>query len=149
LRQCLTAPGSHGTQYGPIPTITEPAQAQAFVDARIAEGSDYIKIILAGGSVRRSVPTLSAETLKAVIAAAKQRGKLAVVHVVTENHARLAIEAGADGLVHIYKDGRADVSFARLAKSRGVFVIPTLTVRESNFGVPTGASLASDARLAP
>jgi imidazolonepropionase-like amidohydrolase len=41
------------------------------------------------------------------------------------------------------------VSFARLAKSRGVFVIPTLTLIESTLGVPTGDSLASDARLAP
>jgi cytosine/adenosine deaminase-related metal-dependent hydrolase len=44
---CVTAPGGHGTQFGvAIPTIDGPAQAQAFVDARIAEGSDYIKIVL-------------------------------------------------------------------------------------------------------
>jgi imidazolonepropionase-like amidohydrolase len=146
----VTAPGGHGTQSGfPIPTITEPAEAQSFVDERIAEGSDYIKIVLEDGNVRGTRPTLSAETLKAVVAAAKRRGKLAVVHVSDENLARQAIEAGADGLVHIYFDGQADVSFARLAKSRGVFVIPTLTLIESTLGVPTGDSLASDARLAP
>src|SRR5688500_15254130 len=40
-----TAPGGHGTQYGlAIPTLTRPDEAQAWVDARIAEGSDYIKI---------------------------------------------------------------------------------------------------------
>jgi hypothetical protein len=33
----VTAPRGHGTEYGlPIPTITGPEQAQAFVDARIA-----------------------------------------------------------------------------------------------------------------
>src|SRR2546425_5428900 len=42
----ITAPGGHCTEYGiPIPTITAPEEAQSFVDARIAEGSDYIKII--------------------------------------------------------------------------------------------------------
>src|ERR1700724_791878 len=40
----VTAPGGHGTESGVIiPTISSPAEAQAFVDARIAEGSDYIK----------------------------------------------------------------------------------------------------------
>src|SRR3981081_15498 len=42
----VTAPHGHGTEYGmPIPTIASPDEAQAFVDARIADGSDYIKII--------------------------------------------------------------------------------------------------------
>jgi hypothetical protein len=42
-----SAPGGHPSIMGgpPFPTITRPQQAQAFVDARIAEGSDYIKII--------------------------------------------------------------------------------------------------------
>ena len=42
-----TAPHGHGTEYGiDVPTLTTPAEAQAWVDARIAEGSDYIKIII-------------------------------------------------------------------------------------------------------
>ena len=46
----VTAPHGHGTEYGiPIPTISSPDEAQAFVDARIAEGSDYIKIIYDDG----------------------------------------------------------------------------------------------------
>ena len=46
----VTAPRGHGTEYGiPIPTITTPDEAQAFVDARVAEGSDYIKIIYDDG----------------------------------------------------------------------------------------------------
>jgi dihydroorotase-like cyclic amidohydrolase len=122
----VTVPGGHGTQYGvPIPTINESAQAQAFVDARIAEGSDYIASILDDVRVRH--PSLSLETLKAVIMAAKRRGKLAVVHVGVENNARQAIEAEADGLIRLYCDGQPDVSFARLAKSRGAFVISSLT----------------------
>jgi hypothetical protein len=42
----VTPPGGHGTEYGfPIPTITAADQADAFVAARVAEGSDYIKIV--------------------------------------------------------------------------------------------------------
>jgi len=36
-----TAPGGHGTEYGiAVPTLTSPSEARAWVDARIAEGSD-------------------------------------------------------------------------------------------------------------
>ncbi len=41
-----TAPGGHGTEYGfPIPTLSRPEEARAFVDARLAEGSSYLKIV--------------------------------------------------------------------------------------------------------
>ncbi len=41
-----TAPGGHGTEFGvSIPTLHSPAQAPAWVAARKAEGSDYIKIV--------------------------------------------------------------------------------------------------------
>jgi hypothetical protein len=46
----ITAPKGHGTEYGlAIPTLTTAQEAQGFVDARIAEGSDYIKIVYAAG----------------------------------------------------------------------------------------------------
>jgi cytosine/adenosine deaminase-related metal-dependent hydrolase len=56
----VTAPKGHGTEYGfEIPTITAPDQAQAFVDARIAEGSDWIKIAYDDGkSYGMTLPTL-------------------------------------------------------------------------------------------
>ncbi|HEX6063450.1 MAG TPA: amidohydrolase family protein, partial [Longimicrobiales bacterium] len=100
----VTTPGGHGTEYGmPIPTITSPDSAQAFVDARIAEGSDYIKLVFDdGGLFQIKWTTLSEETMRAVIAAAHKRGKLAVVHVSTRAAAQKAIGAGADGLVHLF-----------------------------------------------
>jgi hypothetical protein len=79
----VTATGGHGTEYGvPIPTLDKAEAAQAFVDARIAEGSDYIKIIIEPGFPDRKkprlIPTLSPETAAAVVAAAKKRGKMTV-----------------------------------------------------------------------
>src|SRR5580692_1606677 len=66
-----TVPHGHGTEYGfDIPTLTTPAEAQDWVDARIAEGSDYIKIVLEDGSiVGHTIPTLDRPTLYALIIA--------------------------------------------------------------------------------
>jgi imidazolonepropionase-like amidohydrolase len=146
----VTAPGGHGAEYGmKIPTITAPAEAQAFVDARIAEGSDYIKIVYDDGKLYGlNFPTVSKEILAAVIASAHKRGKLAVVHISTLDEARDAIDAGADGLVHIFSDRAPDPEFPRLAAARRAFVIPTLTVTESVTGVAGGATLATDSALA-
>jgi len=148
-----TAPGGHGTQFGvPIPTLSSPGEAQAFVDARIAEGSDFIKIVLeAGGHGVGAVNSLDIATATALIEAAHRRGKLAVVHVSTEKDARAALEAGADALVHLFLGAApyatAVDSLARLAKRRNAFVIPTFTVMESMAGV-RGDDLMGDADLA-
>lgn len=126
----VTSPNGHGTQFGiAIPTITKPEEAQAFVDARIAEGSDFIKVVVEGG---HGFKPLDLATAKAVIAAAHRRGKLAVVHIGNEQDARAMLEAGADGLVHLFPGGSADAEgLARLARSKNAFVIPTFTVLES------------------
>lgn len=124
-----TAPGGHGTEYGvPIPTLSRPKEAQAFVDARLAEGSDYLKIIKDDGSAfgfHRS--TLDAATMGALIQAAHVRHRLAIVHIATESDAREAIGAGADGIAHVYA-GTEDLELARLAAVHGIFWTPTLAV---------------------
>lgn len=147
----VTAPGGHGTEYGlPIPTLSSPEQAQAFVDARIAEGSDYIKIIYDDGkTLGMSFPTLSLETLKAVIAAAHARKKLAVVHIGSLQGAREAVEAGANGLAHLLTDRPPEADFGRLVASHHTFVVPTLTVLESVSGRRGGVALAGDPAIAP
>lgn len=147
----VTAPGGHGTEYGlSIPTINQPSEAQEFVDARIAEGSDYIKIVYdTGKSYGISYPSISRETMAAVVEAAHARGKLAVVHIATLAGARAAIEVGADALVHLFFEDTTAPEFGRLAAKHGVFIVPTLTVLESASGVPSGAKLAEDEGIAP
>ncbi|MDY0977804.1 CIA30 family protein [Massilia sp. CFBP9012] len=148
-----TAPNGHGTKYGlPIPTLSRPDQARDFVDARIAEGSDFIKIVLeAGGQGTSKMNSLDLATARALIEAAHLRGKLAVVHVSNKQDARAVLEAGADGLVHLFlgaaPDRQAVDGLARLARTRGAFVIPTFAVLESMAGV-RGDDLLADARLA-
>jgi imidazolonepropionase-like amidohydrolase len=140
----VTGPNGHGTQFGiAIPTITGPEQAQAFVDARIAEGSDFIKIVVEGG---HGFKPLDLATAKAVIDAAHRRGKLAVVHIGNEADARAVLEAGADGLVHLFPGESGDAAgLARLAASRGAFVIPTFAVLESMAAYRGDDLLADDA----
>jgi imidazolonepropionase-like amidohydrolase len=144
-----TSPGGHGTEYGvPIPTLTKPEEASAWVAARVAEGSDYIKIVDEDGtSVGRKIPTLDTATLTAVVQAAHQQGKMAVVHISTQAAARRDIAAGADGLVHIFADEAPDPAFIRLTAQKKAFVVPTLTVMESLTGTASGKSLTSDLRL--
>ena len=147
----VTAPGGHGTEFGlSIPTINGPDEAQEFVDARIAEGSDYIKIMYEDGkSTGRSFNNISKATLAAVVEAAHKRGKLALVHITTYQHARDAIEVGADALAHLFIDQMPNPGFGRFVADHQAFVVPTLTVRKSMTGTPDGASLIHDGSLAP
>jgi imidazolonepropionase-like amidohydrolase len=148
----LTAPGGHGTEYGmKIPTLSGPAEAQAFVDARIAEGSDYIKIVYDDAHTygMRTIPTISRPTLAAAVAAAKNRGKLAVVHIGSKQDAEDAIDVGASALIHLFADEPPDAGFVERTVRSGAFIIPTLSVDESTTGVASGLELIDDARIAP
>jgi imidazolonepropionase-like amidohydrolase len=146
-----TAPGGHGTEYGiQIPTLSSPAEAQAWVDARVAEGSDYIKIVVDDASAYGGHrPTLSNDTLKALIDAAHKRGKLAVVHIGNQQEAHDAIAAGADGLAHLFADSFPAPDFAKFVADHHAFVVPTLTVLESVGGAASGQFLSADPRLSP
>src|SRR5262249_8916146 len=124
--------------------------AEAFVAARLAEGSDYIKIVYDdGATVGLRWPTIDRPTLAAVVAAAHAKQKLAVVHVLALEFARGAIAAGADGLVHLFVDRPIDEALVKLAAESKTFVTPTLTVLESVGGVAGGATLVDDPDLAP
>lgn len=147
----VTAPGGHGTEYGfAIPTITTPDEAQKFVDDRIAEGSDWIKLVYDDGAAYGiKWPTISVETMRAVIDAAHRRGKLAVVHSGSASAARAAIDAGADALIHLFIDKLPADDFAATVKKRGAFVIPTMLVLSSITGTAAAAELARDPRIEP
>jgi imidazolonepropionase-like amidohydrolase len=146
----VTPPNGHGTEYGlTVPTLTGPGEAQAFVDARIAEGSDYVKIILDDGrACGRQFARLTNEELAAAVAAAHARGKLAIVHITTQEDARLAIEAGADGIAHLFADTAPRPDLIALMARRHAFAITTLTVIQSVLGTPSGPLLLADPRVA-
>ncbi len=145
-----TVPHGHGTEYGfEIPTLTTPAEAQDWVDARIAEGSDYIKIILEDGrAFGGNIPTLDRPTINALVIAAHKRHKLAVFHIGSYQEAREAVEAGADGLMHLFIDRMPEPGFGAFVAAHHVFVVPTLSVLLSASGTnEEGKSLAADKRM--
>jgi imidazolonepropionase-like amidohydrolase len=146
-----TVPGGHpatGKGGGSLPTLTRPEEAQAFVDARIGEGSDYIKVVLDDFTeFHRHVPTLDEATLRAVVKAAHARGKMVIAHALMANYAKEAIDAGVDGLAHMYEGPNMDEDFGALAARHHIFVVPTLTVIYLDCGASPGIATAQDGRL--
>lgn len=133
-----TAEGGHGTQYGiEVPLPESPEGARAWVDDRLAEGSDWIKIVVEDGQGwGGSIPSLDAGTVTAVVDAAHARGVLAMAHVGSLAEAELAVDAGVDGLVHLFGDREVDAATAADWAERGLFVIPTTPVLAGAYGQP-------------
>jgi imidazolonepropionase-like amidohydrolase len=150
-----TVPGGHPTQMGgPAFPILGPADdIQSFVDARIAEGSDYLKIMHDDGSTwpwkHEPVNMMPNSTMRALIEAAHKRGKIAVVHVLSEQQARDAITAGADGLAHLFLGETVSSDFARFAAAHRVFIIATLTTLYLDCGKSQGSAILHDPKLGP
>ncbi len=143
-----TAKGGHGTQYGiDVDTLAGPDEADAWVAARQAEGSDYIKLVYdpyAGRSKSIDLPTATA-----VINAAHERNMMAVAHVTDYQAADDLIEAGINGFVHVFIDKPADPAIVQKALDAGIFIVPTLTVMAVLNGDAPGEHWLEDARFGP
>ena len=146
-----TVPKGHGAEYGlPIPTLTKPDEAAAWVEARLAEGSDFIKIIVEEGrGLGFKFATLSLDTVRALIQEAHRHNKIAVVHATTLRSFLDVVQAGADGLAHLYLEQAFDPEFGRIVARHKAFVIPTLTVLNGIAGLGSGRLLLEDPRLSP
>ena len=141
----VTAPGSQGTQVGEVPTLTDPDDAAAFVAQRIDDGADFIKLIYDNFKMfDRPVPTLSKETMFAVVEAAHAQGKMAVVHSRDIDAYADATEAGADGLVHAPVDAVPGPQLIARIKQQGMYVGPNLSGLR-----PIGNSLTEDPFIGP
>ncbi|MFS1703964.1 amidohydrolase family protein [Alteromonas sp. AMM-1] len=142
----VTSKGGHGTEYGiTIPTIATPGEADAFVAARLAEGSDYIKIVYDASASEAGhkgrFTSIDYPTLEAVVNAAHTQHALAVVHVMDLTSAEHAAKAGADGLVHTFGGEPASEELIALMQSRNMFIIPTLSILASIAGEGRGQAL--------
>jgi imidazolonepropionase-like amidohydrolase len=141
----VTAPGSHGTQFGEVPTLEEPGDADAFVAERISDGADYIKIIYDNFKmIDRDIPTLSRETMRATVAAAKEQGVMAVVHSRDVEAFADVTEAGADGFVHVPVDEVPGQELIAAMKLNNIFVTPNLSLAR-----PDGRRLINDPVFGP
>lgn len=93
----LTAPGSMHTRLRSLPQealVVGKVQASDFVTHRVAEGSDYIKVVA-------DIPGPDQETLNAATEEAKKHGKFVVAHAAGYEPVRMAQEAKVDFLTHV------------------------------------------------
>jgi imidazolonepropionase-like amidohydrolase len=159
----ITPKGGHPTEYmrensNPLlrllfnfyryPFVNTPDEAVTFVNKRIDTGADYIKIMMEDGTYigYPGLPLLDGNTVRAAVDEAHRRDKLVIAHVTTAETARQAVNAGIDGLGHLFFDGTPDNELVADMASSHVFVIPTLATLSTAFG-NSAAALASDERV--
>jgi imidazolonepropionase-like amidohydrolase len=133
VRSALTVATSPGSRHSKLfahrgipesELVSNPEDARNFVARRVAEGSDYIKIIA-------DVPGPDQASLNALAAAAHSHGKLVVAHATAYIPCQMAQEAGVDVLTHAPVDRafeKADVD--RMIDDKRI-IVPTLTVIET------------------
>ncbi|WP_104090252.1 amidohydrolase family protein [Arthrobacter sp. GMC3] len=141
-----TAPGGHpSVMYAPFPTLTDAEQAEPFVEERISEGSDYLKIFSGTGGLW---PSLSSETIRALVIAAHARGLIVVAHVSSTAGVEEVVSAGVDVLAHVPADAELSQNLVDRMARAGIAVGPTLATIENTLGEMGGAAVAGDPRLA-
>lgn len=102
-----------------------PDAMRAEVDARIAAGSDWIKVYASRGSFDsvETTQTLTLEQMKAIVDAAHAVGRKVAIHSYGASGVKDAVRAGADSVEHgIELD---DETLAEMVKRRTVWV-PTI-----------------------
>lgn len=132
------------------PVVNSLQDAFPFVAARVAEGADYIKLLIDDGtSLGHDSPTLGEDVARAIVDAAHDHGKMAVAHVTSLAGAEQALRAGVDGLVHIFFDRPPTDEIIAQALDAGVFITPTLSTVGSLASDIDGTHLANDDRARP
>jgi len=130
-----------------FPVVESAADADSFVAARVAEGADYIKLLIDDGAASgHPSPTLAEDVAQAIVSAAHDQGRMAVAHVMSLGGAEQALRIGVDGLVHIFFDRPATDEIIAQARDAGIFVIPTLSTVGSITSEIDGTNLAQDER---
>jgi imidazolonepropionase-like amidohydrolase len=123
----VTVPGGHGTQWGgDLPVLKAGADVAAFIDERLAEGSDFIKLVIDEGE--GMLKTLTPRQVEAVVDAAHDKDRLAVAHVGTWADAAVAVDAGIDALVHAPRNAPIDDRVVSQLADRSIPVVPTLAL---------------------
>lgn len=144
-----TAPAGHPTlAYSPLPYLTGPAGAEAFVGARLAEGADHIKVIYDDGAgAMLNIPALDVATMRALVEAAHRHELLVVAHVSTAAGAVTVTRCGVDILAHAPMDPMSMEQVQEVANSRTA-VIATLSIIDGFPGPEGLMPLLSQPRLA-
>ncbi|MFD2474393.1 amidohydrolase family protein [Amycolatopsis silviterrae] len=142
-------PGGMHTRIPGMPEssiVTTADAAVRFVEARVAEGVDYVK----GVAEAPGDGGPPAEALQALVDAARERGLDTVVHAATPGAYHLAVASGARFVTHVPVIGRIDAEDVAAMKAAGQTAVPTLTMMEGAlpfFAGATGDYVANVAAL--
>ena len=114
---------------GPFYEMKTVEEARAFVQKQLPFKPDFIKVwYIVRGSNTDSAARLHLPLVKAVIDESHRNGLRVAVHATERITAQLAVEAGADFLVHGIEDEPVDAAFVQLLKRKGTVLSPTLVV---------------------
>lgn len=119
----------------PIVKVTTPEEAKALVQKELPHKPDFIKIwyiVYPGHKADSTLPII-----KAAIAESHANGLKVAVHATQYETAKLAVEAGADILVHSVDDKVMDPAMLKLLKDKHVLYIPTLRVMQGYYRAMT------------
>lgn len=119
--------------YGGVPGINHPvstpAEARAEVDAQAVKGVDYIKLWM--DDELGSMPKMPPEISKAVIDEAHAHHLRAVAHVFYLADAKMLVDQGIDGFMHMVRDKPVDAELVAKMKARGVWQVAATLSREA------------------
>ncbi|MFZ6053040.1 amidohydrolase family protein [Halocola ammonii] len=126
-----TVPGGHPTQFSPgMETITDSLSIEDWVDHRIAQNVDYIKIIhtTRGWMDEPSQPTLSYEQVGEIIDYSHSKGYKVLVHATTIEEMVEIAKYKPDGFAHML-DFKSDYpvpeSYYQTLQESGAFIVTT------------------------
>lgn len=128
---------------------SSPQEAAERVAERVADGVDYIKLMVEDGAVfgHPGTPDITDEVLEAACSETHRYGKMAVAHAMTTKAFERSIKAGIDGLMHLFIDKPHTKEIINLIVESGVFVCPTIAAGASTIGDSDAAKFGKDERV--
>ncbi len=107
----ITPPGGYPIAVfgGNGKTISTTEEAPPAVNQLLDQGADVIKISLESGEIfRQSIPMLTPDQVKAIVATAHQRGTRVSAHATVSKDLQRAIDEGVDDVAHMVVDPLPD-----------------------------------------
>ncbi|OIW32828.1 putative hydrolase [Coniochaeta ligniaria NRRL 30616] len=99
--------------------VAAPGDAKGFIADRIADGADYIKVM-----IEHEGPTQ--DTVNALAAEARSRQRKIIAHATTSDAVEKAVEAMVDVITHVPQDRALSDDAVSKMKASGTVVVPTL-----------------------
>jgi hypothetical protein len=144
-----TNPNVH-EEFALWPKLEKPEDARGYVEDRVKEGVDYIKLMHESGLLMgKQFNMPSIELQKAVIEQAHEKGLVTVAHALSRQDTIDILETGVDGLTHQFCDQPHNQRVIDAYKRNNAHLNPTLAALGSltTEGKETQERFAHDPRI--